>query len=93
MLLRATDPDMATGPSDPPSFWDFLDSCDREWMWECFDNPNRTYDMIRLVDRMKNNITTWCMDGSYHRKLFPKVSRAGCMTYCTNTNNRMTGNF
>ena len=42
---------------------------------------------------MKNNTITWCTDGSYHRKHAPKVSGAGWMAYCTNTNNMMTGNF
>ena len=35
--------------------------------------------MIYLVDRMKNNTITWCMEGSYHRNCVPRVSGTGWM--------------
>ena len=104
MLLKEIDPNVAAAQPDSQSFWDFLDSFDREWMWESVgcgkgltwerdNNLNRTDNMIWLVDGMKNNTITWCTDGFYHRKHAPKVSGAGWMAYCTKTHNSMAGNF
>ena len=41
------------------------------------DPENRTDGITWLGNEMKNNITTWYTDGSYHRKQAPKVSAAG----------------
>ena len=54
-LLRAAGLNIATRPSQPQPFWDFLEIWREEWMWEGVDNPNRTDDMTWLVISMRNN--------------------------------------
>ena len=88
VLVRNTSPKTVAAQPDTQSFLEFLDSFGGEWMWEKIgcgkrlmweraDNTTRTDDMTWLVDGTKNNIITWCTDGSYHRKHVPKVSGAG----------------
>ena len=48
--------------------------------------------MTWLVDGMEDKTNTRCTDGSYHRKLAPKVSRPAWITYFIKFNNRMIGN-
>ena len=66
VLLREIGLNMAKGPSDPQSFWGFLDSLGGEWMWEGVgygkvlmwkgaDSTKRTDDMTWQVDGMKSN--------------------------------------
>jgi hypothetical protein len=43
-------------------------------MWGGVDNSNQTDDMAWLVEGMKNNTITWCMEGYYHRKLALKIN-------------------
>ena len=55
------------------------------------DIQNQTDGMTWLGDGMKSNGIMWCADGSYHIQCAPKISGAGCIAYCTKTDNRVTG--
>ena len=59
------------------TFWDVLEEGGGEWKWEFIDDKYKQEDMTWLREDMINGTLVWCSDGSYKRKVAPRVSGAG----------------
>lgn len=75
------------------SFWDILGEWKGEWMWEFLDKDRRKEDYTWIEEGMKKGTLIWCADGSYNRKLAPRISGVGWIAHCVISGKSMEGLF
>jgi hypothetical protein len=73
------------------SFWEFLKSWGGEWMWEHIEDPYE--DTAWMAEALTNGTAVLVTDGSYDRKLAPRVSGAGWTFCCRRTQRIVRGSF
>ena len=82
---------LATGPTQPDTFFSFLREWGGEWMWTNVVNEGKHLRWV--VDALKNGTAIWVTDGSYNRTVAPHISGAGWLIYCTSCNRKLYGSF
>ena len=60
-------------------------------MWE--DIENTSSDMRWVVDALVDGTGIMVTDGSYVREMYPDISGAGWILFCTRTGNKISGSF
>lgn len=84
---------MVAGPSQPKTFWEFLEIWGGTWMWDGVEEHCKAKDMTWLVEGTKRNSIMWCTDGSFNRKTAPRVSGARWQAHCVITDRTLNGSF
>jgi hypothetical protein len=75
-------------------FWEFLYSWGGQWMWEGIEaGKGLPYNMLWVVEGMKNNTLLGVTDGSCDRKKAIDLSGVDWIIFCTKTGFRLTGTF
>ena len=89
--LRSTGPPFASGGGDPPGSPTFCAHGGGVWMWK--EVVNEGGDLDWVVTAMRGGTGIWVTDGSYNKKVAPRVSGAGWVFYCTTAKKKLYGSF
>ena len=84
-------PPLASGPSRPEDFWEYLRSWGGQWMWDGMEDEEQ--DLQWLVSGLVSGTIVCVTDGWYDRKIAPNVSDAGILLCCTKAKRMLRGNF
>ena len=86
-----TTPGPRTKEMQDKGFWAHLEKMGGGWMWE--DIKNTSSDMRWVVNPLVDGTGIMVTDGSYVREMYPDISGAGWILFCTRTGNKISGSF
>jgi hypothetical protein len=76
------------------SFWEYIATWGRNWMWEDIDDSQVTKaDTSWIAEGLKAETLIWKTDGSYNRKQAKDLSGMGWIIFCKKTGPWLTGSF
>lgn len=91
VALKECGPPLASCPSQPDEFWQYLRSWGGAWMWDNVEEE--TQDLRWLADALSNGTAVLVTDGSYDKKRAPRVSGAGWVITCRTAQKFLRGSF
>ncbi len=84
-------PRLQTSPPPQTSFWEYLASLGREWMWDYVSDTSADTTWIR--DGLLSASLILSTDGSHQPKTDPTVSATGWVIACTSAAQHVKGSF